>query len=102
MKISFETTPWFEAWLSSLKRTNAYIRVVARLQKAERGHFGDCRTIDQGVFEMRMHFGPGDRVYVMRRDTTIYFLIGGGDKSTQERDIDMALTLAREIRKKDQ
>ena len=102
MKTLFITTPWFDAWLSGLKGTNAYIRVMARLQKAELGHFGDCRTINQGIFEMRLHFGPGYRIYVMRRDTTLYLLIGGGDKSSQQRDIDLALSMAREIRERDQ
>ena len=61
------------------------------------GNFGDCEPVGEGVFEMRIHIGPGYRVYYTRRDRTVYLLLTGGDKSTQKKDIERAKRMAREI-----
>lgn len=97
---SFEKTAQFDDWLRSLKDRTGKLRILARLSSAEHGNFGDCQPVGSGVFEMRIHHGPGYRVYYTRRDTTIYLLLIGGDKSTQKRDIrraiDMAATIGKE------
>ena len=71
---------------------------MARLTRAEQGNFGDCKPIGEGVSEMRIDFGPGYRVYFVRQGAAVYFLLVGGDKSSQDRDIEQAKTMARELK----
>src|ERR1700688_3589438 len=88
----------FDAWLSGLADQKAKARVLARVRSATLGNFGDCEPVGEGVSEMRIHFGPGYRVYFVRTGTTTYVLLAGGDKSSQRRDIDRAMKLARELK----
>lgn len=69
-----------------------------RIDRAEEGNFGDCQPVGEGVSEMRIHHGPGYRVYLTRRGMEIVVLLAGGDKRTQARDIKTALKLARELK----
>ena len=62
-------------------------------------HNGDCEPVGEGVFEMRVHFGPGYRAYYTRRAKVVYLLLLGGDKSTQKRDIKRAIEMARALDK---
>jgi putative addiction module killer protein len=62
------------------------------------GNFGDCRPVGEGVSEMRIHAGPGYRVYFVRTGATVYVLLAGGDKGSQAKDIDGALRMARELK----
>jgi putative addiction module killer protein len=71
---------------------------LARLRSATLGNFGDCEPVGDGVFEMRIHVGPGYRVYFVRTGTTIYALLVGGDKSTQKPDVARAKKMARELK----
>ncbi len=86
----------FDQWLRSLRNAAAKARILARLRSATFGNFGDTKAVGEGVSEMRVHVGPGYRVYYMRAGTKIYVLLMGGDKSTQETDIAKAKRLARE------
>ncbi len=88
----------FDKWLSELAGHKGKARILARLTSAAHGNFGDCEAVGEGVSEMRVHFGPGYRVYYVRRGATIYVLLNGGDKSSQKRDIERAKTLARELK----
>ena len=72
-------------------------RILARLDAATLGNFGDCAPVGAGVSEMRIHTGPGYRVYYTRRDSVVYLLLLGGDKATQSRDIKRAIKMAREL-----
>lgn len=72
-------------------------RILTRLTAAEMGNFGDCESVGEGVSEMRIHFGPGYRVYFTRRGKVVYLLLLGGDKSALVRDIKRAKELARMI-----
>jgi putative addiction module killer protein len=72
-------------------------RILARLDAAALGNFGDCAPVGAGVSEMRIHTGAGYRVYYTRRDSVVYLLLLGGDKSTQARDIKRAIKMAREF-----
>jgi putative addiction module killer protein len=71
---------------------------MARIVAVEEGHFGDWKAIDRTVSELRVHAGPGYRVYFTRRGNTFVILLAGGDKHSQRRDIEMAKKLAAELR----
>ena len=87
MMVSIIRTDDFDVWLSSLKDMRAKARIIKRVRSAERGNFGDCRSVGGGVSEMRIHFGPGYRVYFTRIDSVVYLLLCGGTKRGQGRDI---------------
>lgn len=80
--------------LSTSKRR---VRILGRIASAEHGNFGDCQPLGGGVSEMRIHFGPGYRMYYTRKGETVYFLLIGGDKSSQKRDIQKAIEIVRTI-----
>jgi putative addiction module killer protein len=92
------TTEIFDAWFSGMKDKIAQRRIQARIDLAEEGNFGDVKPVGEGVFEMRVHVGAGYRVYVKRNGSVVYVLLCGGGKSTQKRDIDAALDMARELK----
>lgn len=89
----------FNAWLSALKDKIGRARIIHRIRSAEHGNFGDCEPVGEGVFEMRIHFGPGYRVYYTRHGEVIYLLLLGGNKSSQKRDIKHAIEMARTLDK---
>lgn len=91
-------TDVFDAWLSKLKDARGKARIVERIRSAERGNFGDCEPVGNGVSEMRIHFGPGYRVYLTRTGDVVYVLLCGGTKRGQSRDIARAKALARLLR----
>jgi len=88
----------FDRWLAGLRDQKGKARILARLASAVLGNFGDCRPVGEGVSEMRIHAGPGYRVYFARREATVYVLLAGGDKSSQAKDIDRALRMARDLK----
>lgn len=94
MTIEFDETIEFVKWLKAVRDPFAKVRVVKRLRMAEAGNFGDCEPVGDGVYEMRIHYGPGYRIYFTRRDEVVYLLLIGGDKSTQGRDIKRAKQIA--------
>lgn len=92
-----ETEP-FAQWMTSIRDSQTRIRLARRINKARRGLLGDVAPVGDGVSEMREFFGPGWRMYYVMQGTTIILMLGGGDKSTQERDIEQAKALALEWR----
>ncbi len=80
----------FIKWLESIPNTNTQARIQARLERLEDGNFGDCQSVGDGVFELRIHFGAGYRIYFGQVGNTIVLLLCGGDKSSQTRDIERA------------
>jgi putative addiction module killer protein len=88
-------TDVFDLWLSTLKDVRAKARIIKRIRSAERGNFGDCRPVGAGVSEMRIHTGPGYRVYFTRTGGVVYLLLCGGKKHGQDRDIARAREIAR-------
>ena len=96
---TFLRTEAFDAWLAGLKDKIGRARVAHRIRSAEHGNFGDCEPVGEGVSEMRVHVGPGYRVYYTRRGDVVYLLLLGGDNSTQKRDIERAIEMARELGK---
>lgn len=91
----FERSEEFDAGLAGLKDKAGRARIILRIRSAEHGNFGDCEPVGDGVFEMRIHFGPGYRAYFTRRAKIAYLLLLGGDKSSQKRDIKRAIEMAR-------
>lgn len=96
---TFHRSDEFDSWLSALKDKLGRARIVHRIRSAEHGNFGDCEPVGEGVSEMRIHFGPGYRVYFTRRGEVIYLLLLGGDKSSQKRDIQRAMEMVRALDK---
>ena len=88
-------TDTFDTWLSKLKDPSAKARIIKRIRSAERGNLGDCKPVSAGISEMRIHFGPGYRVYFMRIGDVVYLLLNGGTKDNQSSDIAKAKELAR-------
>jgi putative addiction module killer protein len=91
------TTEVFDTWFSGLNDARAKARIGARIRRAEEGNLGDCAPVGEGVSEMRIHYGPGYRVYFAQRGLELVILLAGGDKSTQSRDIKAALKLAQQL-----
>ena len=80
----------FAEWLDRLADEKAKARISVRIISAEKGNFGDSAPVGDGISEMRIHYGPGYRLYFSRRGKVVYLLLCGGDKSTQKRDIKRA------------
>lgn len=97
-KFTVRQTEEFVVWLDGLDDQRAQIRIVARLRQAEAGNLGDWQPVEGEVSEMRVHDGPGYRLYFVRRGRFIVIMLNAGDKSSQKRDIRRALKLATEIR----
>ncbi len=92
---TLHTTEAFDAWFEGLRDRQARARIDARLRRVELGNFGDVKPVGEGVSELRIDYGPGYRVYLAQRGIEIVVLLAGGDKSTQAKDIKLALKLAR-------
>lgn len=92
------TTEVFDAWFSGLRDQGAKARIQARIDRAEDGNFGDSEPVGEGVSEMRIHYGPGYRVYFIRRGLEVVVLLAGGNKASQAKDIKAALRLARDMK----
>jgi putative addiction module killer protein len=91
------TTEQFDVWLQGLRDARAKAAIRVRMRRAEEGNFGDCEPVGEGVLEMRIHYGPGYRIYFKRAGMEVVILLAGGDKSTQAKDIRKALKLAHEV-----
>lgn len=90
----------FSDWLGDLRDHKGKALILNRLANAALGNFGDCEVVGEGVSEMRIHYGPGYRVYFVRQGASVYVLLCGGDKKSQRRDIAKAKRLARDLKEK--
>lgn len=90
---TINTTDIFDDWLEKLDNHLAKNRILARIRNAYKGHFGDSKSVGEGVYEMRVHISPGFRVYYAQQGDFVYLLLCGGEKSTQEKDIQKAKQL---------
>lgn len=90
-------TAQFKNWFAGLKDRALRSRISLHIDRAVMGNFGDHASVGDGVFEMRLHFGPGYRLYYFQAEHTIYYLLAGGDKSTQSQDIARAKKMKKEI-----
>lgn len=90
-------TDEFKTWLAGLRDRQAKLAIGIRLVRLARGQLGDLRPVGDGVGELRIHMGPGYRIYVVRRGDVLIVLLHGGDKSSQARDIEKAKAIARSL-----
>ncbi len=94
--IRLKQTDTFRKWFAKLRDERAVTAIASRIDRLAFGHAGDAEPVGKGVSELRIHYGPGYRVYFQRRGDTIVVLLCGGAKSTQAKDIKTALLLAQE------
>ena len=92
--VELKQTETFRKWRTRLKDERARILIASRLDRLAFGLAGDAEAVGQGVNELRIHHGPGYRIYFQKRGSTIIVLLCGGDKSTQAKDIKAAKRLA--------
>jgi putative addiction module killer protein len=81
----------FDEWLDSLRDAKAEARIAARIARLEVGNFGDCKPLTDGVWELRIDWGPGYRIYYAMTSRTCVLLLCGGDKRKQAADVDRAV-----------
>ena len=91
------TTETFDDWFARLRDKMAQKRIQARIRRAELGNLGECEPVGEGVSEMKIHHGPGYRMYFIQQGVEIVILLAGGDKSTQKQDIKTAIEIARKL-----
>lgn len=91
-----ETTA-YAAWFAALRDRTAKVRIDIRIRRLSLGNFGDVRPVGEGVSELRIHYGPGYRIYLKKQAEALVILIAGGDKSSQDQDIRLAKDLARNL-----
>lgn len=97
--IQLRKTERFVEWLDGLRDAIGRARIQARIARLAGGNAGNVKPIGQGVSEMRIDVGLGYRVYYLQRGDEYILLLAGGNKSTQQKDIDLALAMAREALK---
>ncbi len=93
----FHETIVFSNWFEHLNEHKTKVRILARIRSAMAGNFGDCKPVGDGISEIRIHSGPGHRLYYAREGRQVYLLLVGGEKSTQKRDILQAQMLWKKI-----
>ena len=94
-----EKTTEFDKWLRKLNDLKAKAKILFRLQKLEKNeHFGDCEAVGEGIRELKINYAKGYRVYFKETDGKIIILLIGGDKSSQQRDIEKAKELWRKLK----
>lgn len=97
LKLGIVQSTTFSRWLTNLKDRAAMMLINARIRRvAETGNFGDAKPVRDGVNEIRIDYGPGYRLYYLQHGPIILVLLAGGDKSTQDADINRAIEIAKE------
>ncbi len=89
----------YAEWIDNLRDLQGRARILMRVERLISGNPGDVKLVGGGVSELRIHFGPGYRVYFTQRGLDIVILLAGGDKSSQPKDIQTALQLANNLEK---
>lgn len=95
--IEIRQTDVYVQWFAKLRDRQARARIDVRIRRLSLGNPGDVRPVGEGVSELVIDYGPGYRIYYVQRGSTVIILLAGGDKSTQSRDVRIALELARQV-----
>ena len=95
--VELRKTDVFVRWIDGLTDQRARGRILARIERLALGNPGDVAPVGDAVSELRVHYGPGYRVYFTRRGKELVILLAGGDKSTQAKDIKLAIRLAKNL-----
>jgi len=90
-------TEGYKRWFLKLRDSRAKARILVRVRRMSLGNFGDSKSLGSGISELRIDYDPGYRIYYTRRGDELIFLLVGGDKSTQQKDIRKAKDLASEL-----
>ena len=93
--VEIRQTEVYARWFRRLRDRQARVRIDSRIRRLSLGNPGDLRPVGEGVSEIRIDYGPGYRVYLMRQGQALVVLLAGGDKDSQDRDIRRAVELAR-------
>jgi putative addiction module killer protein len=95
--LEIRQTTEYATWFNRLRDRQVRVRIQSRIDRLSLGNPGDVKPVGEGVSELRIDYGPGYRVYFVQRGKTLIVLLAGGDKRTQDRDIQTALDLARNL-----
>ena len=95
--VEIRKTELFAKWIDNLRDVQAKARVLVRIERLASGNAGDVKPVGEGISEMRIDYGPGYRVYFIKRGNELIILLAGGDKGSQASDIKTALRLARNL-----
>lgn len=98
MPIEVRETAQFQKWFVNLRDVKVRARISARIRRLSHGHFGDAKFVASGLYELRIDIGPGYRLYFCKQSRQVVILLAGGDKSTQSRDIEQAIAMAKYFR----
>lgn len=95
--LEIRKTEEFKSWLDSLNDLMGRAKIQARIKRLAEGNPGNTKSVDNKVFEMKIDFGPGYRIYYMKHENVMYLLLIGGNKRTQVKDIQIAKYLAKNV-----
>ncbi|MCP9903264.1 type II toxin-antitoxin system RelE/ParE family toxin [Cyanobium sp. BA5m-10] len=95
--LEIRETPAYAAWFAALRDRTAKARIDIRIRRLSLGNSGDSRSVGEGVSELRIHYGPGYRIYLKKQGDALVILLAGGEKSSQDQDIRLAKDLARNL-----
>ena len=95
--LEIRETPAYAAWFAALRDRMAKARIDIRIRRLSLGNSGDSRSVGEGVSELRIHYGPGYRIYLKKQGDALVILLAGGEKSSQDQDIRLAKDLARNL-----
>ena len=95
--IKIRYTAIYRIWYKGLRDVKARVRIDLRLNSVKKGVFGDQKSVGNGIFEIKINYGPGYRLYYKKARDDIVVLLCGGDKSTQEEDITKAKEILEEL-----
>ena len=95
--VEIRQTEIYAHWFNTLRDRQARARIDIRIRRLSMGNPGDVKPVGKGVSELRIDYGAGYRVYFVQRGDTLIVLLAGGDKRTQQQDIQTALDLAQEL-----
>jgi putative addiction module killer protein len=95
--LEIRKTEEFNTWLDALKDLTGRAKIQARIQRLAEGNPGNTKSIGGKVFEMKIDFGPGYRIYYTKHENVMYLLLIGGDKRTQMKDIQIAKYLTKNL-----